>query len=307
MSHLYPWTHEPLPPFWSKAVESAGLTGIYDALWSLSESADEPIEQRSHYLNVPFAIVRAIVYFTAWLTLSFRMRRLAARVRRSGSDPAIVARAQGNSAGGLVIVALTFTFFAIDWVMSLEAEWFSTIYGALLGTGSAVVGLSIAILFTAAYGAPASRSESPSQQTLNDLGSLLLAFLMLWAYMAFSQYLIVWSGNQPTEITWYLARGSNGWGGVAAAVFILHFAVPFLLLLSRDVKRNPRALATLAGGLLVVHYVEVIWIVVPSLPEAGRHFDWLDLAVPIAFAGIWLGWFARKFRQRIEEETQANG
>jgi hypothetical protein len=206
-------------------------------------------------------------------------------------------RFRALSAGGLVFHGLAVTFAAIDWAMSLEPDWYSTIYPVIFAVGQVLAGLALAIVMLTlslkAYRAAEHGEHSP----LGDLGTLLLAFVMLWAYMSFSQYLLIWSGNLPEEIVWYLRRTEGGWGPLALLLIVGHFSLPFMLLLSRQIKQNPRALGLLAGLILLMHYLDLLWWIAPApLPaptSLGRGIEAvvrvvLHLAALVGVGGIWM-------------------
>src|SRR5262249_10629369 len=183
------------------------------------------------------------------------------------------------------------------WAMSLEPHWFSTIYGMFFIVGQALAALAFAIVIVIRFSESAPLSAYVSADVLQDLGNLLLMFVMLWAYLAFSQYLIIWAGNLPEEIPWYLRRGSNGWQWVAAFIAIFHFAVPFLLLLGRRNKRNKVVLGGIAVGILVMRWVDVYWLVAPSfLPRVTLHV--FDVVLFLLIGAIWLYVFRRELRKR---------
>jgi hypothetical protein len=269
-----------------------GVHQIYE--WSHEEvmARDPILAAKAAYLNVPFFRIRAIAYFTIWIVVAYFLGRWSIEQDR---DPTSNAgrRLQFLSQGGLLLYGLTVSFAAVDWLMSLEPHWFSTIYGLLIMGGQGLAAFAFAIPVTAALArSPAAKVIGPSQ--LRDLGSFLLAFVMIWAYLALSQLLIVWSANIPEEISWYLHRSTGGWRTVGFSLIIFHFAVPFIVLLSREVKRRAPVLARVAIGLIVMRFVELLWIIAPSWERHGFSLHWLDLALPIGIGGIWLWYFVRQ-------------
>lgn len=271
-----------------------GLRPLY--LWARPEilAHDALLQQKSPYLNVPFFVLRTGVYFAIWITLAFlltRWSRQQEQVTSQRSMHTLVRRLRLASGPGLVLYALTVTFAAIDWVMSLEPHWYSTIYGVIFMVGQALVTLAFAIVLLAllAEAEPFASVLQPGH--FHDLGNLLLAFVMLWAYIAFSQFLIIWSANLPEEIPWYLHRLQGGWEAFAMLLLMLHFVLPFLILLSRGSKRRVQTLAMIAGLLLVMHLVELFWLVTPAWHPSILHIHWLDIIAPIAVGGIWLATF----------------
>jgi hypothetical protein len=196
------------------------------------------------------------------------------------------------------MVALIFsvTFASVDWYMSLEPEWFSTIYGFIFVASWSLSALAfvIAMLATLTREEPLSNVVKPLH--FHDLGKLLLALVMLWAYFAFSQYLIIWSGNLPEEIGYYLERTHGVWGAIIIAIALLHFAAPFLFLLSRSLKRNPRRLVLVALLILVMRMIDLLWMLVPAFRE--HHWIWLDVIALFGFGGLWLGLLAWQLSKR---------
>jgi hypothetical protein len=273
MSHLYEWTHADVV------------------------AGDEALRHKQLYLNVPFFLVRAAIYFLVWNALSFFLNAWSLEQDRTG-DPAIARRMQLLSAGGLLGYGLTVTFASFDWLMSLEPHWFSTIYGVLIIGGQGLAALAFLIVVSAWL------SRRPPLQGIivpshfHDLGNLMLAFVMLWAYFAFSQYLIIWSGNLPEEIAWYLHRLQTGWRAVGVLLVVLHFIAPFGLLLSRAIKRQANLLVKVAYLILVLRVVDLFWLVAPEFHRDGVAVSWLDLMLPLSLSAFWLGCFVWQLRGR---------
>ena len=205
---------------------------------------------------------------------------------------------QALSAAGIVAYGLTITFASFDWLMSLEPHWYSTIYGVLILGGQGLSALAFLIIVLAWLSArpPLDRIVVPAH--FHDLGNLMLAFVMLWAYFSFSQYLIIWSGNLPEEIAWYLHRLHTGWRVIGAGLMIFHFAVPFVVLLSRTVKKHGRTLAVVAAGILVVRLVDLFWLIAPEFHIAGVLVSWQDIALPVTLGALWTAAFIWQLRGR---------
>jgi hypothetical protein len=284
-----------------------GLRPIF--LWARPEAvqADHILQAKSAYLNVPFFIGRAVVYFALWLFCMFLLNKWSDAQDRG--EAAVTApdtvRFRRVSAPGLLFLVVTVTFASIDWLMSIDPHWFSTIFGLLtvVGQGLSALAFTIAVLaLIAPTGAFAGRL---TPRHFHDLGKLMLAFVMLWAYLSFSQFLIIWSGNLPEEIPWYVDRVRGGWGALAILLVLGHFALPFLLLLSRDLKRHSGLLANVAIFVIVMRLVDLIWLVAPTFSHAaepGARFGlmphWMDVVIPIGLAGVWVFLFARQLRSR---------
>jgi hypothetical protein len=274
-----------------------GLTDLYE--WARPEHvAHDPILQhKSLYLNVPFFLGRAVFYFAAWITTAYFLNRWS-REQDAAADPRLTRRLEMMSRGGLLLYALTMTFAAMDWGMSLEPHWFSTLYGVMFmgGQGLSTFAFMIPMAALLADRQPFARIISPAQ--FHDLGKLMLAFVMLWAYFALSQYLIIWSANLPEEIPWYLARTKNGWQWVALVLVIVHFALPFFVLLSRDVKRHARAVAVVALILIGARFVDLFWLLRPAVAPEGFAIHWLDPAAAAAVGGMWMWLFVSQLKTR---------
>lgn len=254
-------------------------------------AADDPLlAHKEPYLNPSAFFFRFAVYFAIWIGLSFVLGRMSVAQDRTG-DLDLNRRMRVVSGPGLVLWAFTVTFAAFDWLMSLEPGWFSTIYGVYFfgGFGLSALAFLIPLALLLARGEPMSEVLRPRH--FHDWGKLMLAFVLLWTYFAVSQFLIIWAGNQPEEIEWYLHRLQHGWQWLGLALVLFHFALPFALLLSRELKRNARRLAALAAGVLVIRWVDLYWQVAPVFHLDGFALGWLDLAAPVAVGGLWLAVF----------------
>jgi hypothetical protein len=269
-------------------------------LWARPDqvAGDEELRHKALYLNPGFFVARAVGYFVIWFVLAYFLNGWSAEQDREAS-PGLPRRFRLLSGPGLVLYGLTITFASVDWVMSLEPHWYSTIYPVLFAVGQLLTGFAFAVAVLVLLAQRPPLSEVVTRAHLRDLGSLLLAFVMFWAYMAFSQYLLIWAGNLPEEIPYYLRRTRAGWEWVALGLILLHFALPFLLLVSRDVKGNPRALAAVAVGLLVMRFVDIFWWIEPAYPHEGQYFYWLlDVAAAAGLGGVWVWWFVRQLKRR---------
>src|SRR6185503_1247821 len=213
-----------------------GMPDLYEWTHADVVAGDAILQHKQPYLNTPFFLVRAAIYFLVWNGLSYFLNAWSLEQDRT-ADPRLARRMQLLSAAGLVGYGLTITFASFDWLMSLEPHWFSTIYGVLIlgGQGLSSLAFLIIVLVWLSRRPPLDRIVVPAH--FHDLGNLMLAFVMLWAYFSFSQFLIIWSGNLPAEIAWYMHRLHTGWRFVGMSLIVFHFAVPFVLLLSRAVKR----------------------------------------------------------------------
>ena len=279
-----------------------GLSSLY--VWARPEvvAADEIIQSKTPYRNVPFFVARAALYFVVWSGLALLVSRWSTQ-QDAQADPGRAGRLRGVSGVGLVALSGTTTFAAIDWGMSLAPHWFSTMYGVLFIVGWTLSALSFTIVLMARLSRESPLSEALQPGTVHDLGKLLLAFTMLWAYVNFSQFLIVWSGNISEETPFYIQRLHGGWGVIAVVLLLFHFALPFALLLSRPLKRNARSLAVVAGLMLVMQLVDLYWLIGPDLLTQGHGhaplaLHWMDLVATVGIGGLWLFLFARQVRTR---------
>jgi hypothetical protein len=291
---------------------AVGLPQLY--VWARPDAvtADAKLAHKHVYLNVPFFLGRAALYFAAWIAISSLLVRWS-RQRDAAPDPH-PRRFRLVSAPGLVLYGLTITFASIDWGMSIEPHWFSTVYPMMFGVGQVVAGLAFTITVAVLLRAREPFGRLVNAANLNDLGNLLLTFVVLWAYCAFSQLILVFAGNIREEVTWYLARERPGWLGVALVLMAAHFFVPFFLLLFRRVKRSPVGLAAVAVLILVMRLLDDYWLVVPGMEGAGG-FHWLYLVTPLAVGGLWLAAFLRQLRglelvprnEPLVEQAMAHG
>ena len=274
-----------------------GMTRLY--VWTNADlvAHDEVLQHKHLYLNIPFFLIRAAIYFLVWNGLSYLLNSWSLEQDRT-ADPRLARRMQILSGGGLVAYGVTITFASFDWMMSLEPHWFSTIYGVLImgGQGLSALAFLIVALVWLSRRPPLDRIIVPAH--FHDLGNLMLAFVMLWAYFSFSQYLIIWSGNLPAEIAWYLHRLQTGWRAVGLTLILCHFAAPFVVLLSRRVKRQPDLLIKVAVGVLIVRLIDLFWLIAPEFHQTGLSVSWMDIVVPLTFGSIWLGCFIWQLRGR---------
>jgi hypothetical protein len=267
-----------------------GMHELY--IWARPDvvAGDRILQFKQPYLNVPFFYARAAVYFVVWTLLAYTLSAWSLQQDR-GYDEKRAVRMQRLSGGGLVLYALTIFFMSVDWMMSVDPHWFSTIYGILFmgGQGLSSMAFTIAVVVLLARTEPLSRVIGPNH--LHDLGKLLLAFVMLWAYFNFSQFLIIWSGNLPEEIPWYLSRMKGGWEWVSILLIVGHFALPYLLLLNRDLKRTGSTVAAIAAIIIAMRLVDLFWLLGPEHGKELVAVHWMDVVAPVALGGIWLALF----------------
>jgi len=278
-----------------------GIGSLY--VWARPEAAsDANIQSKAVYLNVPFFVGRAVFYFLVWSLLASLLSRWSAR-QDEQADAARAERLQGISGIGLVLLSLTTTFAAFDWGMSLAPHWFSTMYGVLYIVGWTLSALAFTIILMALLSSEPPFDAALAPITFQDLGKLLLTFTMLWAYVNFSQFLIVWSGNLTAETPFYVRRLQGGWAPIAVVLLLFHFAFPFALLLSRPLKRSARPLAAVALLMLAMRLLDHFWLVGPDLIGGGGlavplRVHWMDVAATLGIGGLWLSLFAWQARTR---------
>ena len=276
------------------------LFGLHDLYsWARPETvaADALLQRKRPYLNVPFFVLRSACYFVVWFTMSYLLNRWSRLQDQTAADP-FERRMRLLSGPGLVLYVLTATFASVDWMMSLEPRWFSTIYGILVIVGQLLATLAFAVVVTALLGDAPPLSAVVSPAHFHDLGNLLLAFVMIWAYMAISQFLIIWAGNLPEEITWYLHRTKGGWEWIALGLILFYFALPFLLLLSRGIKQRAQLLVWVATAILVMRVADVFWLVVPAFQPAVISIHWMDITALIGIGGLWVAAFVWQLKGR---------
>jgi len=275
----------------------AGMHSLYE--WSHAEvvAADPVLQHKSAYLNVGFFAGRVVIYFLAWLGIAHLLSKWSRQLDTSG-DPRLVERLRNAGPPGLLVYGLTATFASVDWVMSLDPHWFSTMFGLMLIVGQVLSALAFVTLVTALLREHKPLAGVLRPEHLHDHGTLMFAFVMIWAYLSFSQFLIIWSGNVPETITWYHSRIAGGWETLALGLVALHFALPFAILLSRQNKRRADILAAVAALLLVMRLADLFWIMKPTFHPEGLRLHWLDPVVTIGIGGVWLAYYFHQLKSR---------
>jgi hypothetical protein len=279
---------------------------IYE--WTHLPPTDHAIAARGIYLLPWFWIVRAAIYFALFGIMVYLLNKWSAQQDKAGSveeSRLILERASRFSGPTMVIYALVVTFAAVDWVMTLDPHWFSTIWGLLFVAGWALSCFCFVVAVLAYLSDKSPMDGVVGKRHFHDLGKLMLALVMVWAYFNFSQFLIIWSGNLPEETGWLLTRMKGGWGYVGVALIAFHFAFPFLVLLQQDFKRKARWLSTLAIFILLMRLVDMFYLIGPShrvapgtIEQGGFYVSWMDLVAPVAIGGIWLWWFFGELLKR---------
>ena len=286
-----------------------GMGSLY--VWTHEDhvQADEILRHKALYLNTPFFIARTVFYFVVWIGLAWVLNRLSAR--QDTGDLGVNLSIQRWSGAGLVIYAMTVTFAGVDWIMSLNPHWYSTLFGFLMMGGQGLAALSFTIIVSTFLVKREPMVGLLRPHHFHDLGKLMFAFVMLWAYFNFSQYLLTYAANLIEEIPYMMARTNHGWQYLALFLVIFHFVVPWLLLLSRQTKRTPERLVIIAAWILFMRYADLFMMITPEFSSDGpnlhllageheSHFfvHWLDLAAPLAIGGVWLWMFYTELRKR---------
>jgi len=275
-----------------------GMKYLYAAWLTAPKSGEGALSEfQQSYLTSDGFKFRALIYFAIWLVLVFIFNRWSREQDVNREDRSLRRRLKMLAGPGIILYVFAMSFAAIDWVMSISPHWASTIYGFLFVVGQLISSMSLMISIAVLLAQTEPLRNVIQKRHLHDLGKLLLAFVMLWAYFDFSQLLITWSGNQPEEISFYRSRLYGQWGFVAVIVLLFHFFVPFFLLLSRSLKRNPSALPKVALWLILMRLVDLYWMTRPEFTSSAIPSIW-DLAAPLALGGLWFGVFAWQLQQR---------
>ncbi|MHB1423389.1 MAG: hypothetical protein ACYC3I_09400 [Gemmataceae bacterium] len=275
-----------------------GLPIVYKyGQWTPLHTEDK-LHGKAIFLSAPAVTVKAVAYFACWIGMTSLFLRWSKR-QDEGVDGRILDRCETLGAPGILLYALTITLASVDWVMSLEPDWYSTIFPAMFSVGQLLNGYAFALIVFLFLSDRPPFAGSIHPAHMRDFGSLLLAFVMFWAYMSFSQFLLIWVGNLPEETPWYLLRSRGGWQFLAIVVAVFHFAVPFMLLLLRDIKEHRRRLLAVAVGLLIMRFIDLFWWIEPPLNHEGEYFYWLlDIAACTAVGGLCLWWFTGRLMSR---------
>jgi hypothetical protein len=264
-----------------------GLGNLYE--WGNAEkvAADHALHAKTGYLNTGFFLTRTFLYLLIWSLLSVALYRLSIR-QDKGHTAELAVKMKKVSAAGMILFAVTLTFAAWDWLMSLDAHWYSTIFGAYYFAGSALTALVIIILTAVYLKSKQILADKITAEHYHDLAKLLFAFMVFWAYMAFSQYFLIWYANIPEETIWYQHRWTGSWKIASLLLAFGHFAVPFLVLISRAAKRSTRLLMLAGIWMLLMHWLDLHWLALPNLHPDGFAPSWMDLTTLVGIGGIFM-------------------
>jgi hypothetical protein len=273
-----------------------GLDDLYPWARLKVVPVSNTLRETTSYLNRPWFCARTIGFFTMWLVMAHYLRKWSLQQDIS-SEVAPSVRLRTLSGPGIVIYPLTASFALVDWAMSIEPKWYSTIFPVIVLLGQILTAFAFVTLLLAWLGEQAPFREVVTRTHFHDLGNLLLAFVVLWSYVSFSQFLIIYSGNLPREIEWYLHRTAAGWKWIIGLLALFHFFIPFFLLLFRLMKQNVARLAVIAALIFAAHIMEVFWTIEPGFFRDGLHVHWMDSAAVLGLGGVWLALFAANLKR----------
>jgi len=283
-----------------------GITYLYE--WTHLPPTEHIIEARGWFMTVESWILRSAVYFAIFGVMAYLLNQWSGQQDKTDNyedAERFLGKATAFSGPAMVVYALIVTFAVVDWVMMLDPHWFSTIWGLLFVAGWALSCFCFCVVILAFLSDKAPMNRVLGKRHFHDLGKLMLALTMVWAYFNFSQFLIIWSGNIPEETGWYLTRMGGVWGYIGIILVLFHFAFPFLVLLQQDFKRKAKMLATLAAFILIMRLVDMFYLIGPN-PRIDTHgleqgafvISWLDFVAPVAVGGIWLWYFFGQLMNR---------
>ncbi len=274
-----------------------GMETLYPWMDHSKVESSHVLHAKAGYLNSSFFLARTGLFFVVWIVIAFWLSAMSSK-QDTTANPSLTRKMKIFSGPAMVLFVLSVSFASFDWMMSLEPEWYSTIYGMQMIVGGVLTTFAFSILMLRVLAQKPPISEVINTRHIHHLGNLLMAFTILWAYMAFSQFLIIWSGNLPEDNFYYIRRVETGWSIVALILLLGHFFVPFLLLLSRRRKRELEGLARVAAGVFVLRLVDYFWLIVPAFNHESPGIHALDIAAPVAIGGVWVGLFIRQLKRR---------
>jgi hypothetical protein len=273
-----------------------GLGSLYS--WAVPGAAehDALLQWKAPFLNVPFFVIRAVLYFGIWSFIALFYYRVS-RGQDATGDPTVPARLRRLSGPAMIVLALTVTLASVDWIVSLTPRWYSTMFGVYFFSGAFVGYIALLSVVVVAMRAAGLLEMAITAEHLHDIGKLLFAFMVFWAYIAFSQFFLIWYGNLPEETIWYKARIEGSWMQVSLFLMAGHFAVPFFYLMGRTVKRHAATLAVGGAWMLAMHYLDLYWQVMPTLHPEGFRPSLLDVAAFVTIGGCFVAasaWLMRR-------------
>lgn len=273
------------------------LLGIHDLYhWSHADAVagDALLQKKAAYLNIPFFVIRTAFYFAVWFLLARGLYKISIQQDES-FDPEQKEKLRRRSAPGILLFALTITFAAFDWLMSLDPHWYSTIFGVYIFAGSFLSAIAVVVLIIASLHKRNILNDTITVEHYHDLGKFLFSFTVFWGYMAFSQYFLIWYANIPEETIWFRHRWEGSWKVITLVLVFGHFLIPFLALMTRAAKRNFNFMKFMAYWILAMHFIDLYWIILPTLHHHGIQFSWIDVAALAGIGGIFVSFFWRRY------------
>jgi len=271
-----------------------GMHDLYHWTHADAVAQDELLQKKEAYLNAVFFTIRAIVYFSIWFLLAWSLYKTSLK-QDAGHDEKYTKKFKKISAPGIVVFALTITFASFDWLMSLDPHWYSTIYGLYVFAGSFLSFMAFIVIVGLALRKKGYLTDAFTVEHYHDIGKFLFGFIVFWGYMAFSQYFLIWYANIPEETIWYIHRWEGNWSFLTMVLVFGHFLLPFMVLMLRSVKRNFFTLKIIAYWILLMHFIDLYWLVFPTFSKHGFVFSWVDVATFLAVGGIFLWYFWYKY------------
>ncbi|MFH2036912.1 MAG: hypothetical protein ABIJ45_10955 [Candidatus Zixiibacteriota bacterium] len=273
------------------------LFGMKDLFqWNNPEivAGDHLLQGKAGYLNQTFFIIRLVAYFIIWSGLAYLLNKFSMQQNKKSSFDQ-TKKWRIISAPGMILFAVTLTLASFDWLMSLDAHWYSTIFGVYIFSGAFLAMLSLTVFIIIRLQSQGVLTNEITGEHFHDLGKLMFAFTIFWGYMAFSQYFLMWYGNIPEETVWFLHRWEGSWRTVTFLIVFGHFCLPFFVLFPQTIKRNKTIMSIIAIWILLMRWVDLHWIIMPTLYHHGVHLSWIDGVTMIGMGGIFLFLFWRIF------------
>lgn len=272
-----------------------GIPRLYSYNDPHAVALDKALQHKSAYLNAPAVLARLALYFVIWGVIGYLLTYWSRRQDET-EDYKYLTRRSWLSGPGIILYSVAMSFAAVDWIMALEPDWYSTMYPGFFLVGQVLTAFAVVIVVLRFASERPPLSDIILPKDFHDLGNLLLTFVVLWAYVEVSQLIITWSGNLPKEIVWYLHRTEGNWAWITVAIVVLHFAVPFFILLGRANKRQGGRLAAVAAFIVAMHLLDNYWNVEPAF-HSRIYVHWLDFAAPIGLGGVWVGLLLRQMKR----------